>query len=71
MNAKDNREAETKLTEQISAIQNRDPNCPSLEGLREKQKQFYEQKANGVKIRSRAKWEEEGEKPTRFFHSLE
>ena len=36
-----------------------------------KLKYLYEEKGRGVQIRSRVKWFEECEKPTRYFHSLE
>ena len=32
--------------------------------------QFYEEKANGIRIRSKCDWYEYGEKPTKFFLNL-
>ena len=59
------------LNKHIDQVIKNNPNDPGLENLKEAQKTFYFNKAEGAKIRSRAKWEEEGEKPTRFFHALE
>ena len=32
---------------------------------------FYEEKANGLMIRSKTRWTEKGEKPTKYFFNLE
>ena len=69
--AKDNREAEHHLNDKINRLQKANPNDPTLENLKDKQKQFYEKKGLGAKIRSRVRYEEEGEKCTRYFHALE
>ena len=69
--SREEREIENSLNKQIDLIHSKNPNDPLLDELKEAQKMFYENKAKGAKIRARAKWEEDGEKPTRFFHSLE
>ena len=42
-----------------------------IKTLEDSIRKIYQQKAEGSKIRSRAKWFEQGEKPTRYFHNLE
>ena len=32
---------------------------------------FYEEKANGLMIRSKTRWTEKGERPTKYFFNLE
>ena len=42
-----------------------------IANTRLKLKKSYEEIGQGAEIRSRVKWFEEGEKPTKYFHSLE
>jgi hypothetical protein len=63
---------ETKLTEEINEIEIN--NSGELGILEEKQKQLEnirKEKLKGHFVRSRAKWIEEGEKPTKYFCHLE
>ena len=69
--SRDKAQKEKAINNTINSIHARNPDDPRLEALRSEQKQLYELKASGAKIRSRAKWEEFGEKPTRYFHALE
>ena len=39
--------------------------------LKQKLQLFYERKANGLILRSKARWTEKGEKPTKYFFNLE
>ena len=39
--------------------------------MKTKLEQIYEEKANGVKIRSKCEWYEFGEKSSKFFLNLE
>ena len=39
--------------------------------LKQKLHLFYERKANGLILRSKARWTEKGEKPTKYFFNLE
>ena len=55
--AKEKREYEKCLTENINSIHATNPNDSRLDALKSEQKKFYENKASGVKIRSRANWE--------------
>ena len=69
--ARERNRTENEINSKIDLIHANNPTDPRLDELRLEQKKFYELKANGAKIRSRVKWHEEGEKPTRFFHALE
>ena len=64
---------EVLLTEEIKLIEeNFDPTKETL--LKEKQKELLDirqKKLEGVKIRSRARWVEDGEKPSKYFCNLE
>ena len=44
---------------------------PSIVDLESKLKSLYTHEMEGVKIRSRAKWLKEGERPSRYFFKLE
>ena len=43
----------------------------NVENIKSKLQKIYEEKAEGVRIRSRVQWWEEGEKSTRYFYQLE
>ena len=42
-----------------------------LKHMRYELRKIFESKAEGSKIRSRVKWFEDGERPTRYFYGLE
>ena len=44
---------------------------PEYISCKSKLDQFYEEKANGIRIRSKCDWYEYGEKSTKFFLNLE
>ena len=46
-------------------------NCKYIEKVKFDLRKLYECKGNGSKVRSRANWFENGEKPSRYFHNLE
>lgn len=48
-----------------------DLNKARLKEIKEKFELFYEEKTNGIIIRARARWQEHGEKSSKFFLNLE
>ena len=48
-----------------------DQNTVKIHHLEESLKTIYHQESEGVKIRSRVQWYEEGEQSTKYFHNLE
>lgn len=70
--AKARRALKERLTKVLNDLQQAD--IPDNEQIKEKNaklKQILNEEAEGNQIRSRAKWFEEGEKPTRYFFGLE
>ena len=46
-------------------------NSPEYTETNEKLDKIYQEKANGIRIRSKCNWYEHGEKPSKFFLNLE
>ena len=46
-------------------------NQATLNGLRERIEKLYEEKVEGIIVRSRARWHEPGEKNSKYFFNLE
>ena len=70
--AKARRSLKEKLTKDLNELQQ--ASKPDNDQIKEKEiqlKQLLNEEAEGNQIRSRAKWIEEGEKPTRYFFGLE
>jgi polyhydroxyalkanoate synthesis regulator phasin len=66
-------ELEQKICDEIKALEE-DENTFDLEGIESKKKDLLElrkEKLKGHYIRSRSKWIEEGEKPSKYFCNLE
>ena len=64
----------TKLINELEyslSHNDKNKNTNSIESNRRKLKQLYEEIGNGLQVRSRVQWFQEGEKPTRYFHSIE
>ena len=59
------------ISNRICFLKERNGNQDEIKHLEEKLKVIYEEKGRGTKIRSRAKWWEEGERSTAYFHGLE
>ena len=69
---KQKQERESNLIKDIENLENcQDPNLELIETRKEELQNLRKEKLNGVIIRSRVKWAEEGEKPTKYFCSLE
>ena len=74
---KTKKEREEKLQRkmQIAQTQLEQNPCDELKNIFEECKaeleNFYEEKANGLIVRARARWHEYGEKSTKYFLSLE
>ena len=64
---KKNKEKEEKLINENSL----DPNFELLEAKREELENVRKEKMQGIIVRSRVRWAEEGEKPTKYFCGLE
>ena len=64
---------ERKVLEKQIIKLKQNPNYDSnfLQHLEIKLKEILDKEAEGAKIRSRVKWFEEGERPTKFFHAME
>jgi exonuclease III len=61
-----------KLERELDDIAKRvDFDSSEVIAIRNELLKLYDEKSEGAIIRSRAKWFEEGEKPTRYFHNLE
>ena len=60
---------EKNLIAEIKILEER--NNPSLHSLTEKQHEIRKERLRGSLIRSRSKWIDEGEKPTKYFCNLE
>ena len=70
--AKERREKKDKLTNEINVlIQAQHPEEDQIKKKEQELKEIMDQEAEGQQIRSRAKWIEKGEKPTRYFYGLE
>ena len=71
------REKEQSLQKKLQAaqIQFQQNQCEEFEKILDECKteieKFYDEKANGLIVRSRARWHEHGEKSTKYFLSLE
>ena len=71
------RENEKSLQKKLQAaqIQFQQNQCEEFEKILDECKtgieKFYDEKANGLIVRSRARWQEHGEKSTKYFLSLE
>lgn len=61
----------TLLTELTREKQQPTPDSQRIETIKETLSELITDRLNGVKIRSRAQWTEEGEKPTSYFFKLE
>ena len=69
---KQKQERENNLIKDIENLENsQDPDLELIETRKEELQNVRKEKLNGVIIRSRVKWAEEGEKPTKYFCSLE
>lgn len=69
---KQNQERENILIKDIQNLENSpDPDLELIETKREELENLRKEKLHGVIVRSRVRWAEEGEKPTRYFCSLE
>ena len=69
---KQNNLKEHNLEEEIKHLENIEP--INLENINEKKlelENFRKEKIQGIMVRAKIKWAEEGEKPTRYFYSLE
>lgn len=61
-----------RLTKELHELQQKTMTSKTQINLKERElKQQLDRENEGTKIRSRAKWMEEGEKPTKFFYGLE
>jgi hypothetical protein len=60
-----------QINNRLTFLREREGDSDEIKQLEMKLKNLYEEKGQGAKIRSRAKWWEEGEKSTKYFHSLE
>ena len=62
-----------KLESEIKVLEMQDPdkNFDSINLKKEDLKNIREKRLNGILVRSRARWIEHGEKPSKFFCSLE
>ena len=75
--ARTKREKEESLQKKFQAaqIQLQQNPCEEfkeiLDKCRTELEKFYDEKANGIIVRSRARWHEHGEKSTKYFSSLE
>ena len=70
--AKERRDRKEKLTNEVNALlQAQHPEEDKIKKKEQELKQIMDQEAEGQQIRSRAKWTEQGEKPTRYFYGLE
>ena len=66
------KEHEKKLKHEIRILEgNSDSNLDTLLGKKKELEQVREKLMRGIAIRSRAQWLSEGEKPTKYFCSLE
>ena len=69
---KQKQERENNLIKDILNLENSsDPDLELIETKKEELENLRKEKLHGVIIRSRVRWAEEGEKPTRYFCSLE
>ena len=69
---KNTRKKEKDLLETLQNLeQQQNVNRNEIEEVKEKIKHITEQREKGTQIRSKARWIEEGEKPTKFFYNLE
>ena len=69
---KQKQERENNLIKDIENLENsQDPDLELIETKKEELQNVRKEKLNGIIIRSRVKWAEEGEKPTKYFCSLE
>ena len=66
------RKANINLLEQkIDSLKRVNNSDPEIEKYKNELRKIFEDMGEGVKIRSRVKWWEEGERSTRYFHQLE
>ena len=69
------RNSDTEIANLINKLstlkQSTQPNIQRIQDIERQLKDLEMRKIDGVKIRSRATWLEEGEKPTKFFFNLE
>ena len=69
---KDNENKEKKLIDEISNLElNNNVHCETLGKKRKELEELRKHKLEGLMIRSRAKWIDQGEKVTKYFCSLE
>lgn len=69
---KQSRMRETQLLKTLTDLESKsDPNLQAIQNTKEELYEIVTKRLQGVKIRSRAKWTEEGEKPTKYFFDLE
>ena len=69
---KNERKKEKDLIETLQNLERQQNlNKEAIEDVKRKIKKITEQREKGTQIRSKARWIEEGEKPTRFFYNLE
>ena len=59
------------LEQKIDSLKRVNKSDPEIEKYKNELRNFFEDMGDGVKIRSRVKWWEEGERSTRYFHQLE
>ena len=59
------------LEKKIAALHQESGKIEEMHVLKERLMKLYENDAEGVKIRSRVQWFEEGERSTKYFHNLE
>ena len=59
-----------RLDNRINILSNMPDQILELKKCQNDLRKLHESRAEGVKIRSRAQWWEEGEKPTKYFHDF-
>ena len=63
---------ETSLRQKLTKLQNElHPDVNAISTIQQHLRELVTKRLEGAKVRSRASWLEEGEKPTRFFFNLE
>jgi len=60
-----------EFQEAHSIFENNQENLATLNVLRERTEKLYEEKVEGIIVRSRARWYEHGEKNSKYFFNLE